>query len=609
MTSAQTGRYPMHDLDLAVIGNCIISALIDRRGRYVWSCFPRLDGDPIFCNLLLGDAPECEGGFYDVMIEDFAASEQTYVVNTAIVSTILTDASGNAVRITDFAPRFKQFERIFRPTMLVRKVEPLAGAPRVKVRLRPRFRYGAMAPTTTMGSNHVRYLGPGVAIRLTTDAPISYVDEESTFVLDAPVHLILGPDEILPGSIHGVVREYLERTEDYWHEWVRYLSVPFEWQDAVIRAAVTLKLCSFEETGAIIAAMTTSIPEAPASRRNWDYRYCWLRDAYFVVNALNRLGATRTMEDYIRYIANVATFDPSGRLRPVYAILPEAPLDERIVDGLPGYRGMGPVLVGNDAWRQIQNDSYGSVVLAAAQMFFDRRLPRLGDIGLFHRFEQLGERAIEAAFTPDAGLWEYRTRSQIHTYSSVMCWAACSRLAMIARTLDLTDRANHWSDHAERIRAGIYERAWSAQIGAFTETLEGDDVDASLLLLHKVGFVEPNDPRFLGTLAAIERRLRRNRHLVRYAAVDDFGAPSMSFTVCTFWYIEALAAVGRIAEAREIFEHMLRARNHVGLLSEDMDPETGVQWGNFPQTYSMVGLILCAMRLSRSWEETVWRGL
>jgi pentatricopeptide repeat protein len=469
--------------------------------------------------------------------------------------------------------------------------------------MRPRFGYGAVAPVRTLGSNHVRYISSDAALRLTTDAPISYIVEEAAFALDAPFDLILGPDETLQGSIRGIAREFQERTEDYWREWVRYLSIPYDWQDAVIRAAITLKLCSFEETGAIIAAMTTSIPESPASGRNWDYRYCWLRDAYFVVYALNRLGATRTMEDYIRYITNVAALEPDGTLRPVYGVLPETSLDERVVEALPGFRDMGPVRIGNAAWRQVQNDSYGSVVLAAAQMFVDRRLTRMGDLGLFHRLERLGQRAVAVAFEPDAGLWEFRTRKEPHTYSSVMCWAACSRLSMIARVLGERDRALFWREHAERMRGVILDRAWNRQLGSFVAALDGDQVDASLLLLHEIGFVAADDPRFLATVAQIERQLRRGRHLFRYAAPDDFGRPDTSFTICTFWYIDALAATGRMEEAREIFEHMLACRNHVGLLSEDIDPGTSTLWGNFPQTYSMVGLINSAIRLSRPWEE------
>jgi GH15 family glucan-1,4-alpha-glucosidase len=595
-------------LDLGVIGNCVLGALIDRQARYVWCCYPRLDSDPVFCSLLAGERQSELGGFMDVELDGHVSSQQEYLANSAILSTVLADAEGGSIRLIDFAPRFKQYERIFRPQMLVRRIVPLEGECRIRVRIRPRFEYGAITPNVAVGSNHIRYFSERSAIRVTTDVPVSYIDEERWFVLDSPITLILGADKPVSSSVSRLGESYLTRTEKYWVEWARYLSVPFEWQDAVIRAAITLKLCSFEETGGIVAAMTTSIPEGPGTGRNWDYRYCWLRDAYFVVHALNRLGATLTMEYFIRYITNIVGLEKDGHLKPVYSIVPGTPAPERIASSLEGYRSMGPVRVGNLAETQLQNDSYGSVVLAAAQMFFDRRLPQPGGTALYRRLEPLAERALEVAFAPDAGLWEFRDRSRVHTHSSVMCWAACDRLAKIAETLGLGERASHWRRAADRLRETILERAWNAQLNSFVDSFEGEDVDASLLLLPEVGFISPSDPRFLATLHTVERRLRSGYHLFRYRREDGLGVPVTAFTICTFWYVDALAAVGRREEAREIFEHLLSCRNHLGILSEDIDPQSETLWGNFPQTYSMVGLIVSAMRLSKSWEESFWRG-
>ncbi len=593
----------VEDLNLGVIGNCVLGALINRRARIVWCCYPRFDGDPIFCSLMTANRGPDAAGFLDVEIRGHGDSEQRYVRNTAILETALTDSEGQTIRIIDFAPRFKQYERVFRPQMLVRRIEPQSGACQVRIRIRPLFDYGGMAPSVTTGSNHIRYVSQSSAVRVTTDAPISHVAEERWFILDKPLTLILGPDERVTSSPSRLGQSFYERTKDYWVEWARYLSVPFEWQDVVIRAAITLKLCSFEETGGIIAAMTTSIPEAPNSGRNWDYRYCWLRDAYYAVYALNRLGATRTMEDYIRYISNVAALEPHSPLKPVYGIVPGVPMPERVAPALSGYRDMGPVRIGNLAELQTQNDGYGSVVLAAAQMFFDRRLPNPGDLNLYHRLEHLGERAAQAAFEPDAGLWEYRGRTRVHTYSSVMCWAACDRLAKIGQVLGLAERSSHWRGQASQIRDRILERSWNPALNSLVESFDGDQLDASLLVLHEIGFILPSDPRFVATLGAIERQLLRGRRVFRYVASDDFGAPTTGFTVCAFWYIDALIAVGRREEAREHFEDLVAHRNHLGLLSEDIDPVSGELWGNYPQTYSMVGLILSAMRLSKSWRE------
>ena len=591
----------MTTLDLGIIGNGSIAALLDGRARIVWGCVPAFDGDPTFCALL---SPKIsEGGDYTIELQDCVASEQYYLPNTAVLRTILRDGNGGSVEITDFAPRWRHHDRFFRPVMLMRRLRPLSGSPRIRVLMRPLADYGARIPEITWGSNHVRYLLSGYTLRLTSDVPVRMVRDALPFVLDRDMHLVLGPDETLTQPVGPYVRLAEERTVEYWREWARYLSVPLEWQEAVIRSAITLKLCQYEDTGAIVAAITTSIPEAPHTVRNWDYRYCWLRDAAFVVRALNRLGATRTMEDYLRYLSNLATFE-SGALQPLYGIGFESELAEEEVPSLAGYRGMGPVRRGNLAWLQKQHDVYGSVVLASAQLFFDQRLNRPGDATSFARLEPVGERAFELYEQPDAGLWEFRGRAETHTYSAVMCWAACDRLARIALHLRLPERAAFWRARAEQMHVRIMEASFDAARGHFVDTFGGHRLDASLLLLADLGFVAADDPRFIATVEAIGRELKRGDALFRYTAADDFGVPETSFTICTFWYIEALATIGRKEEAREMFERLLQKRNPLGLLSEDLSFE-GEPWGNFPQTYSHVGLIIAAMQLSRPWRDAV----
>ena len=594
----------MKSLDLGIVGNCSISALIDRHGRINWCCLPRLDGDPVFCTLLNGD-DEPDKGFYDIELIDFAHAEQSYRRNSAVLTTQLFDRHGGGLEIIDFAPRFKHFGRIFRPMMLVRCLRPLAGSPQIRIRLRPTFRHGQEVPQRTRGSNHIRYIMDSLTLRLTTDCPVSYAMDEVPFILDREINLFLGPDESLTQALAETSREFLEQTDEYWREWCRYLSLPFEWQEAVIRAAITLKLCSYEESGAIVAAMTTSIPEAPNSQRNWDYRFCWLRDSFFVVNALNALGVTKTMESYLGYLRNIVASAPEGYLQPVYGITLEHRLDESEVPSLAGYRGMGPVRVGNDAYRQVQNDGYGSVVLASTQAFYDHRLSRMGDRDLFAWLERLGEQAVKRWNQPDSGIWEYRSRATVHTYSSVMCWAACDRLAKIARRVGMLHRIDYWQDNATRIKKEILKRGWNAQTKSFVSAFDGGDVDASLLLLPALGFIAADDPRYRTTVEHIERVLRRDGHLLRYVAADDFGSPETAFNVCTFWFIDALASIGRQDEARSIFETMLECRNHLGLLSEDLAADSRTLWGNFPQTYSMVGLIHSARKLSKPWEDAI----
>jgi GH15 family glucan-1,4-alpha-glucosidase len=628
-------------LDLFPIGNCTASALIDRSGRFVWACAPRVDGDPFFSALLSGRDPESESalGLWDITVEDAVETTQSYIRNTPILRTEITTRDGAAVEIVDFCPRYHQLGRVYRPLAFIRRVTPLRGTPRITIRLRPTVDYGARPTIETVGSNHIRYVGEEVTLRLTTDAPVSHIQSERTFRLEGPMSMFLGPDEGFGADVAITTARMLHETTDYWQNWVRTLSVPLEYQSAVIRAAITLKLCAYEETGAIVAALTTSIPEHAEDTgqgRNWDYRYCWLRDAYYVVQALNRLGAADMLENYLRYLRNLVDVagqgeqqavygaEPSntstglpgprglgptvvvdrskaGHVQPVYGVGLEPVLTEWIAPKLPGYRGMGPVRVGNQAHEHLQHDVYGQIVLSTVQAFFDERLLRPATVEDFRSLEPIGERAFELHDKPDASLWEFRGREAVHTYSSVMCWAACDRLGNAAAQLGLVDRAAHWNDRAATVRKTIEDRAWNPELGRYAATFDGDELDASLLQLVDVRFCDAKDPRMQATMAAVEDGLRRGSFMLRYAIPDDFGEPKTAFNFCTFWLIEALHLSGRTDEARHLFEEMLGRRTAAGLLSEDMTFDGHELWGNYPQTYSLVGLINCATLLSKPW--------
>ena len=589
------------NLELGVIGNCQIAGLIDAQGSLIWACIPRFDAEPAFSRLV----DTRDHGHFSIKLQDQCDATQSYRHNTAVLCTELTDRSGGVLRITDFCPRFRQYGRYYRPVMIIRRVEVVRGNPVIRTRLRPSMGWDGGRPATTRGSNHVRFMRRDQVLRVTTDAPLTHVLDETPFMVDGTLTFVLGPDESVKESVDAMGRRFLELTETYWREWTRSLAIPFEWQREVIRAAITLKLSAYEDTGAVIAAFTTSIPEAAGTQRNWDYRYCWLRDAFFTVHALNRLGATRTMEGFLRYIINLVAAGGEPSLQPLYGIGGERRIEEETADALAGYRGMGPVRVGNAAYHQQQHDVYGTVVLAATQAFFDERLERPGDRSLYHRLCALGEQAARLYDQPDAGIWEYRGRARVHTYSAMMCWAACDRLRRIADRLGLDAEARRWKEQAATMHQRITAEAWNEERSAFTETFGGDTMDASLLLMHELGFLTADDPRFISTVEAIEQDLRRGDHLFRYAAEDDFGYPENAFNICTFWFVDALHAIGRGDEARQIFCKMLEHRTRLGLLSEDLDPHTGELWGNFPQTYSMVGLINAAMHLSRPWEEAL----
>lgn len=596
-------------LELGVIGNGQVTALLDSEGTMVWHCIPRFDGDPIFCSLLDGhpDERSIEGGF-SIELEGCVRTEQEYVRNTAILRTVQHDGDGGALEILDFCPRFEQDGRLYHPMSFVRLIRPLGGDPRVRLRVRPRRDWGAGPCTTTHGSNHVRYVGSeGGVLRMTTNAPVTSILEGRPFILNRPVAVVAGEDRHLPEAPLAIAEEFLRRTRHWWQEWVRTLAIPFEWQDAVIRAAITLKLSCFEDTGAIIAAPTTSIPEAADSGRNWDYRFCWLRDSVFVVRALNRLGATAAMEGFLSYVNNLIAGMGGNfpELQPVYGVNWEAALVEREIDTLRGFRGIGPVRAGNDAYRQAQHDVYGGVVLALSQLIYDQRILTVDAEALLPRLEEAGELAIRFFGLPDAGIWEFRGYAHPHTHSSLMCWVACDRLARIARHVGDPGAEQRWGAEAARMQEVMLERAWSDSVGSFTAAFDDDTLDASVLLMFELGFLPPDHPKMVSTLEVVERELLRDGYVYRYTREDDFGAPRNAFLVCTFWLVDALAMVGRMDDARALFERLLAARTRLGLMAEHIDPRTGELWGNFPQTYSMAGIINCAARLSRSWEGAV----
>ncbi len=590
-------------LDLAPVGNCSMASLIDRQGRHVWACAPRFDDDPVFSSLLSGREPSEDGatGFWSVELEGLVEARQSYLRNTAILRTELVSQMGDAIEILDFAPRYIKYGRTYRPTALIRIIRPLNASPTISIRLRPTTGWGARPAERTTGSNHIRYICDDVTLRLTTDCPISHIISERWFRLEGPMALFLGPDEPFNGEVASSIASMFTDTQRYWVEWVRTLALPLDWQEAVIRAAITLKLCAYEETGAIVAALTTSIPEHANSGRNWDYRYCWVRDAYYVVQALNRLGAVDILENFLSFLRNVVDRTQGGRVQPVYGVGLEPALAESVIDSLPGYRGMGPVRSGNQAHEHDQHDVYGQIVLSNVQAFYDQRLLRPATVEDFKALEEVGERAFAVHDKSDAGLWEFRTRAAVHTYSAAMCWAACDRLAKAAPSVGLAERESLWRERADHIRAAIETRAFNRELGRYAASFDGEELDASLLQLADLRFVSPEDPSYRATFAAIEKELRRGPYLLRYSIRDDFGQPQTAFNFCTFWFIEALYLAGRVDEARDLFEDMLQRRTHAGLFSEDISFEDGELWGNYPQTYSLVGMINCAVLLSRPW--------
>ncbi len=423
---------------LGIIGNCSYNALL-RDGSVEWLCWPRPDSSFVFGPLLDRE----RGGAFVVEGVDATDVRQEYVENTNVLRTVFGGPSGEFA-LYDFAPRFQLYQRFFKPSMLVRILRPLSGEPRARVRCRPTYDYGLSEMGSWRASNHIEYTGFPTPVRLTTNVPLTYVEDERPFLLEEDRHLVLTWGEPLEAGLEETAERFLERTLDYWRRWVKGTRVPRDYQREVVRSALALKLHQYEDTGALLAATTTSLPEHPGSGRNWDYRFCWLRDAYFTLNAFERLGHSEEMERFLEYLRNIAE-EREGVLQPAYRINGAADAEERELEHLAGFNGDGPVRVGNQAFEHVQNDVYGEMVLAVSRLFLDTRfvgeIPQLTGVEIVSSLlDQIESRLDE----PDAGLWEFRERSRLHSFSVLMHWAGSRRAVEVAEALgadELAERA------------------------------------------------------------------------------------------------------------------------------------------------------------------------
>ncbi len=582
-------------MDLALIGNCAYQALLDTSARVRWLCWPRFDSSFVFGSLVDDD----RGGEFSILpgTDHGYHSEQAYLPLTNIVRTRI-ESGVDAYEIVDFAPRFLQYERSFKPTMLVRRVRRLAGTPSVRVVCRPVYDYGRLEPSSYVASNHMDWLIPGARLRLTTNAPLTYVADGRAFALEEDLYFVLTWGEPLEAPLIETAESFLARTTRYWRTWVKHARIPERYQEEVLRSALALKLHQFEDTGAITAAATTSLPEFPRSGRNWDYRFCWLRDSCFTLGALRRLGHFEEMERFMTYLHNIAEASPN-HLQPVYGISGEATLTEIELEHLAGYDGDGPVRAGNAAFAQVQHDVYGEMIAAIYPLFTDIRFgSSTGErsTALMHSLLDSVERTLEA---PDAGLWEKRADPKLHTFTLLMHWVGAGAAERVGRYLNDGALARQAAGLATRASVMIEEQTWRQDLGYYADSPTSSDADASLLMLVNLGFLSPDHPRAATHVKSLARMLGPAEHLLhRYVHDDGIGETHATFTVCGFWYAEALARLGHMDDAERVFAALLGHANHVGLFSEDIDPATGAQWGNFPQTYSHVGLINSAFLLA-----------
>ncbi|ELR68265.1 Glucoamylase [Fulvivirga imtechensis AK7] len=582
-----------HTYEYGLIGNCSYQAHIHKNTNIEWMCWPRFDSSFIFGKMLDSE----KGGEFSIQpSEGIKESRQYYLENTNILCTEITSAEGT-YRVTDFAPRFHQYDRYFKPLMLVRKIEPLQGRPRVKVICHPVADYGNLTPSQYEASNHIEYLGLEKEVRLTSNFSLSYIVQNRDIVLNETKYLVLTYGAPLEAPLASTCESFLDMTKRYWRGWVKNLSVSNFHQAQINRSALVLKIHQYEDTGAIIAAGTTSLPESPGSGRNWDYRYCWMRDAYYTLTAFNNIGHFEELERYFNYIVNISV-KSSERFQPLYGITGEEQLVEQILD-LKGYLGNQPVRIGNQAYTHVQNDVYGQLLAALLPLYVDRRfinLERSDSLNLIHDILKQIDQLMDE---PDAGLWEFRTLSQYHCYTYLFHWAGAKAAHKIGKAFDNKEimllAEKLIKDSSEKIEA-----CFDATRGVYTQAIGSKNLDASNLQLIMMGYLENDSEAAKKHLIELEKELRSKEGLFyRYKHSDDFGEPETTFLICAFWHVEALTCAGRVDEAIKAFENLLTYSNHLGLLSEDVDAKTGSQWGNFPQAYSHVGLVNAAYRISR----------
>ncbi len=587
---------------LGLIGNCQASALVDQSGAISWLCLPRPDSPPVFGKIL-----DDKGGHFSISPAGFFRSQQKYQPNTNILVTMFICEDGSEFQITDFCPRFEQYGRMYRPMSIFRIVEPTKGTPSIQVSCRPVIGWEKESAIVMRGNSHVRYEIRGDVLRVATNMSLTYFTEETSFALQEKLYFGLTWGAGIEDDLGKVAQDFLERTTHYWHTWVKHCSIPTQFQQETIRSALTLKLHCYEDTGAILAALTTSLPEERGKERNWDYRFCWLRDAAFVLSAFHNLGHFEEMEGFLKFLLNVAHKHEQSpdRLRPVYALDQTLPLPEKEHLNWDGYQKSQPVRSNNQAAEHVQNDVYGEMILTLAPIFFDERFQHLRTKEHEELLLSLTELCIKNISKPDAGLWEFRDGWQEHSFSNLMSWAGIDRVTRIKekgflKALDKSILSTAKTDAERAIISAVKN-------GSLRNGPKDESSDASLLLLPILRFpdFELCKTTVLHTLEELHLRFDNEKKgfLYRYVRKDDFGLPNSAFLICSFWLVQALARIGEIQLATEILTNVASAANELGLFSEHYIPGEKRQTGNYPQAYSHVGLINAAFSVSPAWSE------
>jgi GH15 family glucan-1,4-alpha-glucosidase len=596
---AQDAYPPIEDYGL--IGDCHSAALVGSRGSLDWLCLPRFDSPSVFARILDLE----RGGSWSIHPTARFRAEHRYLRNTNVLETVFTGERGK-VRLLDFMPVPAGTTEGTSESShaIVRIVEVVEGEAEVESVCSPRPEYGQRPPDLDVRGSKAAFCdyaltGPGdwkvdeaggtLSCRIALRA-----GESAGFVLR---HYAPGGVSVVPV---GDPRAALQKTVDFWRSWADRCTYRGPYRDAVVRSALALKLLTYAPTGAIVAAPTTSLPEEVGGERNWDYRFTWIRDASFTLYALLLAGYAEEDDAFFSWIVRNVELEEKG-VRILYPVSPAGELAERRLDHLEGYRGSRPVRVGNAAANQVQLDVYGEVLDA---LYFASEAAGFDPAPVWGRFRPLVDWVAENWRRPGSGIWEVRGGLRNFVYGKVMMWVALDRGVKLAEGNDLAGDTGHWRRERDELRAEVFKKGWSERLGAFKQSYEDDNLDASNLMMPIVGFLDGDDPRMLSTIDATLDRLVVDGLCHRYIEAPE-GLPGSegAFVLCTFWLVDALILAGRGQEAKGLFERMLERASPLGLFAEEIDPATGGHLGNFPQALSHIGLISAAVSLAHAGEE------
>lgn len=585
----------MDTLDYGVIGNCRTAALISKTGSIDWCCLPEFNSSSVFAKILDTN----KGGSFEIIVDDSYTVSQKYLDKTNILNTTFSNGK-DIFEIQDFMPRYRQENTMYTPPDIIRYFKHIVGKPKFKIVYNPKLEYANCICEHKKHGSYIKTFtkeGAYDSLYLYSSFDKDDILESREITLTQDAYCLVSYHQKL--LLQSTERQYLklQRTKVYWLNWENALTQYAQYRKEITRSALVLKMLSYDKSGAVLAAVTTSIPETIGEERNWDYRFCWIRDASMVIKVMFDLGQKDTVKRFMNFIIDIIP-DKDEKIQIMYGINREKELFERTLDHLAGYENSAPVRIGNAAYVQKQNDIYG-ILMDVIYQQFEYFKTSLDNSEMLWTITRSIVRIVKDNWKePDKGIWEIRSENRHFTFSKVLCWVAMDRAIKIAKILTMFDHATKWQYIADDIKHDIETHAWNEEIQSYTQSYGSKDLDAANLLMNNYGFVEDKNPRFIQTVKATQKDLCEDGLMYRYKNKDDFGTPSSSFTICTFWLINSLWAIGEKNEARSIFEQLLSYSNHLGLFSEDIDFKTKRLLGNFPQAYSHLALIETAINLA-----------